>query len=159
MEVAEIDTRPDGPAATGARHLGRRPHWPGLRQPLALAGIAAAGCAYVALMDPNESSVYPQCPLRALTGLDCPGCGLTRSVYALLHTDVSTALDHNLLVVVLLPLAVLAFVGWTARRLGYRTPSWPRWRPWMAALVGVVLVGFLVARNLPGLEYLNSSAG
>jgi hypothetical protein len=124
-----------------------------------VAALAAAGCAYVALMNPNESSVYPQCPFRAMTGLDCPGCGLTRSVYALLHGDVARAVDHNVLVVLLVPLAVLGFVKWTAGRLGYQGPRLPRYRPWMSVALGVVLFGFLVVRNLPGLDFLRATAG
>jgi hypothetical protein len=34
----------------------------------------------------------------------------------------------------------------------------PRWRPWMSVGVGVALFGFLVVRNLPGLEWLRSAA-
>ncbi len=135
------------------------PRWKGALQPLALAGIAGAACAYVALVDPNQSSAYPQCPLRALTGFDCPGCGLTRSVYALMHGDIGRALDHNVLVVLLLPIALLAFGKWTADRMGFRTPRLPRWRPWMSVALGVLVFGFLIVRNLPGAEYLRATAG
>jgi hypothetical protein len=125
---------------------------------LGVAAIGAAACAYVALVDPNSSSAYPQCPLRALTGYDCPGCGLTRAAYALMHGNVERALDHNVLAVVVFPLAILAFVRWTVMRLGYDVPRLPRWRPWMSWAVGVVVFGFLVVRNLPGFEYLRSTA-
>jgi hypothetical protein len=135
------------------------PNWRGGLQPLGLLALVGAGCAYVAIMNPNESAAYPQCPLRTLTGLDCPGCGLTRAVYALMHADPLRAIDHNLLVVLLLPLAVYAFVRWTAQRLGYELNTLPRWRPWMSVAVGVALFGFLVVRNLPGLDWLRSSAG
>lgn len=137
----------------------RTPNWRGALQPLGIAALVAAGCGYVALFDPNVSGAYPQCPLRALTGWDCPGCGLTRSVHALMHGDVARALDHNVLLVVLVPLAVIAFARWTAARLGYRPFALPRWRPWMTAAVIVAVFGFLVVRNLPGFEYLRSTAG
>ena len=136
----------------------RTPDWRGGLQPLGLAAIAAAGCAYIALVNPNSSSAYPQCPLHAITGYDCPGCGLTRAVYALMHGDVARAIDHNLLVVVLLPLAILAFARWTASRLGYRTPPLPKWRPWMSVVAGVIVFSFLIVRNLPGFEYLRATA-
>jgi hypothetical protein len=150
QSLDEIDARAPAPP---------KPYWRGALQPLGLAAIAAAGCAYVAIMNPNESSAYPQCPLRAITGYDCPGCGLTRSVYALLHGDVVRAIDHNLLVVVLLPLALLAFARWTAGRMGYATGRLPRWRPWMTIVAGLAVVSFLIARNLPGFEYLRATAG
>lgn len=134
------------------------PNWRGALQPLGVAAIAGAGCLYVALMNPNESGAYPQCPLRALTGLDCPGCGLTRAAYALMHADVMRAIDHNILAVVIFPLAILAFARWTASRLGYSMPGLPRWRPWMSVAAGIAVFGFLIARNLPGLEYLGAAA-
>jgi len=150
ISVEDFDGRPQPPL---------RPDWRGALQPLGVAAIAAAGCAYVGLMNPNESSAYPQCPLRAVTGWDCPGCGLTRSVYALMHGDAWQAIDHNVLAIVLLPLAILAFARWTATRVGYSTPRIPRWRPWMSVVAGVAVISFLVARNLPGLEYLRATAG
>jgi hypothetical protein len=149
---SSLDPGPDRPARPA-------PNWRGGLQPLGVAAIAAAGCTYVALMNPNESGAYPQCPLRALTGYDCPGCGLTRSVYALMHGNVAQAIDHNVLVMVLLPLAILGFARWTANRLGYRTPTLPRFRPWMSVVAVVVVFGFLVVRNLPGFEYLRATAG
>ena len=63
----------------------------------------AGGAATVGLLwarDPNAAGSYGYCPLRALTGLDCPFCGGLRGTYALMHGDVAAALDHN----VMLPL-------------------------------------------------------
>jgi hypothetical protein len=124
-----------------------RPHWRGLWQPAALVGLATAACAYTYSIDPNGSSLFPQCPLHAATGLDCPFCGATRAAYALMHGDLMRAFDHNLLLLVMLPFAVYAFVRWAARRTGYLLPTlWQRWMGW--GLVGL-LAGFLVIRNLP----------
>lgn len=36
------------------------------------------------------------CPIRAFTGIPCPGCGLTRSFIAVCHGDLSTAFNHHL---------------------------------------------------------------
>ena len=75
-----------------------------------LAGAAAAGCAYVAVADPNSTaSWYPQCPFKALTGLDCPGCGVTRALHALLTGHPLRALDHNALVAVAVVLGLVWF--------------------------------------------------
>jgi hypothetical protein len=35
------------------------------------------------------------CPFRRLTGLPCPGCGLTRSWVAFAHGDVGDAFGYN----------------------------------------------------------------
>lgn len=137
------------PAPPAPTRLGRLR---GAGQPLFVAGMAAAACTYVALVDPNTGpGILPPCPLKALTGLDCPGCGMTRAVHALTRGDLARALDHNLLLVVLLPLLAYAFVRWTAERLGRRPPAGrgSLGGPWLPITAGVVLVGFGVLRNLP----------
>ena len=80
----------------------------------ALAGVTVAWAA-VALVRPGDSGPSP-CAFRTLTGLDCPFCGSTRAAACLASGDVVAALDHNaLFVLVILPLAVLAWGVWAAR--------------------------------------------
>ena len=78
-----------------------------LQRVLAAAGLAAgaAGVFAVAWFDPVTAGFFPQCPLYSMTGLACPGCGLTRGFHALFHGDVLTALDYN----ALLPFYALFF--------------------------------------------------
>jgi len=59
-------------------------------------GMAAATFT-VGYFDPTTAGFFPVCPLYAMTGFACPGCGMTRGLHALLHGDVLTALDYNLL--------------------------------------------------------------
>ncbi len=58
------------------------------------------------------------CPLRSLTGWQCPLCGATRLGSALLHLDLSAAFADN--PVVLVGLLALAVVGvlWSVELLG-----------------------------------------
>ena len=84
--------------------------------PLTVAAAVLGATAYLAVVDPNESGHYPLCPTKALTGLDCPGCGGLRAVHSLTHGDLVGALDHNALVVlVVLPAAILLWVRWLVR--------------------------------------------
>jgi hypothetical protein len=92
-----------------------------------------------------------------LLGIDCPACGGLRGTHDLLHGDVVGALDHNLLLPLLLALyayaAVVAFAPLVGRVVRPLHP--PRW----ALVAGaVVLATFTVVRNLPvaGLEFLGS---
>ena len=100
----------------------------------------------------------PRCPVAAYLHLDCPGCGTTRALTALVRGDLTQALDHNVLAVVALPVMLAAFVWWVLPR------SKPAWATRLAAsavvprLVLVAVVAFTVVRNVPGLgEYLASS--
>lgn len=135
-----------------------RRDWRGLRQPAVLGGLALAGCAYLWVVDPNTTTSGPPCPLHGLTGLDCPGCGITRATHALLHGEVGRALDHNLLYVLALPFLLYALVRWGAGRVGVELPPRVRWQPWMTALGVVVVLGYLVVRNLPWFPYLDARA-
>lgn len=75
-----------------------------MRQALLLFCLAlAAGVVYY-LYDPAASGFFPQCPFRALTGWECPGCGSQRAVHCLLHGDFPGALRQNALLVLSLPL-------------------------------------------------------
>lgn len=47
------------------------------------------------------------CPFHALTGLDCPGCGVSRMCMALLRLDVRAAWEANCALFVILPAALV----------------------------------------------------
>jgi hypothetical protein len=50
------------------------------------------------------------CVFHELTGLYCPGCGITRAALSLLRLDVAQAFKYNPLVFVLLPLYAIYLV-------------------------------------------------
>ncbi|MGD9637130.1 MAG: DUF2752 domain-containing protein, partial [Pirellulales bacterium] len=87
------------------------------------------------------------CGSRALFGIECPGCGLTRSFIALAHGDLAGSLAYHR-VGWLLALAVLLqfpYRVWMLRemRTGIVERTWPTWfgRVLIAALVGNWLLG------------------
>lgn len=113
--------------------------------PLTLGLAAALGCAYLSVADPNDpDAVFPVCPTRAVTGLDCPACGGLRMTHALLRGDLAGAASANLLLLLLAPLAVVGWVGWL-RRGGSRPPL-------LTPAVNVALlagaVAYAVVRNV-----------
>lgn len=116
--------------------------------PVAAAGAACATAVYLAATD--GASWTPGCVFHSLTGLWCPGCGLTRAATAALRGDLLGALSHNLLAPAFALALALAWIQWWQRAHGRAGMAWlgraPGWAP-VAALV--VLVVFGVARNLP----------
>jgi hypothetical protein len=68
------------------------------------------------------------CVSRALVGLPCPGCGLTRSFCALARGDVVGALRYHVFGPLVYVLFVSVSVLWSAELLrGRRLWVWPRW--------------------------------
>lgn len=75
------------------------------------AAAALTCCTAVGLANPTQpGNVLPHCPFKTLTGWDCPGCGSTRMLYAILHCDLAGASVASLGVVVVL-YAIAAVIG------------------------------------------------
>lgn len=88
---------------------------------LALVSAAALGCAVA--VGPDEATKGPVlCPFRLLTGLPCPGCGLTRAWVFALHGELRQALAANPFVLVTLPAAVALVVAVCAGAVRRRPP-------------------------------------
>lgn len=133
-------------AAAGSAAPGRARR---LRAPLAVVGAVGAATALLAVRSPYAPGSYGFCPIRAVTGLWCPGCGGLRAVHDLAHLDLAGAWAMNPLVVVSVPVVALLWLVWTVR--SWRgTPPRGTGLPGTLALA-VVLVAFMVARNVPAL--------
>jgi len=91
---------------------------------------------------------YPPCPVWVITHLQCPGCGATRAMAALLHGRVLEALQYNSKIVFLAPF----FLGYLDV-IYFRAVRDDRWM-WPDVPVAAVryLLGFAavfaVARNI-----------
>ena len=130
------------------------PWSPGIFAGIVLAATGAGAGALVFFFNPSTHGFYPICLFHALTGLNCPGCGMTRSLYALLHGNWRLALKDNALFV----LALAALAVWGIRLLQRKLQN----RPvhfiiptkilWLLLAVAFV---FTVIRNLPGFEWLS----
>jgi hypothetical protein len=66
--------------------------------------VLCAGVAYALLVGMIGRGI--PCVFRLVTGLQCPGCGITRMFLSLLKLDFAAAARYNLLVLCLLPLGV-----------------------------------------------------
>lgn len=115
-----------------------------------MAAAALAAAIAVATVDPNEPGHYPTCPVLALTGVYCTGCGTLRAVHALLHLDVATAWHANALGLLLAPVIIGSWVAWVARAWTGRPRRWVA-PPWTITVLLTAMVVFTVARNLPPL--------
>lgn len=94
------------------------------------------------------------CPIHTITGLYCPGCGVSRMCLALLRLDIAEAASWNMGVMAALPFAAVVFVYQVVR---YVKTGDARMRRWQDVLIWVMigwLLVFTVLRNLPWFSFL-----
>lgn len=115
---------------------------------IAVVAVVVAFC----FIDPVKYALVPKCPFKILTGLSCPGCGIQRALYALLHGHVVEAVKYNLFLVYSGPYA-----------LGFLVQRWVLTGTWQRRVGNVlenkILVNFyiitffiwLVVRNILGI--------
>lgn len=119
-----------------------------VRTPLLLAGGAAVVASGLLLVDPHEPGSWGVCPVYALTGRYCAGCGVLRASRDLLTGDLAGAWGMNPLWVLVVPVLVGFWVRGLVR--AWRTGTPPAAPPAWVAVGGLVLVAaYSVARNVP----------
>lgn len=109
------------------------------------ASVGVGGLLYLKVWLPLTNLGIP-CVFHEITGLYCPGCGITRAASSLLQLELNQAFRYNPLLFCLLPLSIV-YVA--ARQL--RGPRLAKFI--MIAMVGVTLL-FGVLRNLPMMSWL-----
>lgn len=84
------------------------------------------------------------CPLRALTGIPCPTCFLTRATNAALTGDLSSSLEWH----VFGPLVAGALLAWSLLALRQRRliPRQLRHASWLPATAALALLGYWLLR-------------
>ena len=107
---------------------------------VACAVLLPVGIAALFFLDPEETSGFPRCPVFALTGWKCPGCGTARALHAALHGRFADALRLNAALPVALALVAYA-VAFPRRAL----------RPAFAWTVLALVLAWGVARNMLGM--------
>ncbi|HIQ61434.1 MAG TPA: DUF2752 domain-containing protein [Candidatus Enterenecus faecium] len=122
---------------------------PGQRLRRLLTGLllmVAVGAGYALWVNLTHLSI--PCPFHAITGLQCPGCGVTRMCLALLRLDVSGAWKANPVLLLLLPL-LGGLLGYRAV-VYVRRGSVPtaRWETLVWSGMAVVLLLWGVWRNI-----------
>jgi hypothetical protein len=121
---------------------------------IVLAVTAAGIAATVFLFNPAAHQFYPVCQFHRLTGLNCPGCGATRALYALLHGNFSTALRDNALLVFALAAAAIRSVWYGGKKIRGLANGEFLSAKFLWPLLVMALI-FTVLRNLPTFAFLS----
>ena len=111
--------------------------------------VITTGVAVVGYFNPVTAGFFPLCPLHEMTGLNCPGCGMTRGFHALFNGDILDALHYN----ALLPLVAFVFaylvISLSLTAIRGRGLAWKMFHPTVLLIILGVLLTFGVVRNLP----------
>lgn len=100
-------------------------------------------------------NIETPCPFYKITGLHCPGCGITRMFLAILQLNFYQAFRYNPLVFCLLPFATLLFVDYVIRSFKNISGSLYTRLPdqlWSILLIIALVYGIL--RNVPFFNFL-----
>lgn len=109
---------------------------------------AAIGAVYALVMELTDFRI--PCAFHLVTGLSCPGCGVSRFCMGIIHLDFSAAARANVALAVLVPIWLAALIiralwnpAWL--RAGSRARSILLW----GSVAGLVLFG--IVRNIIGI--------
>jgi len=86
----------------------------------ALRTFGAGMLAVAAVRPVLPVEVVPPCPLRPLTGVPCPLCGMTRGVTAAVHGQIGHALFLNPGSIAAVILAIVLLFAWRTQRVTVR---------------------------------------
>lgn len=119
------------------------------RWPLAVLVVTAAAVALLLRLPPTQYPfLYPPCPIQQLFGIQCPGCGSTRAIAALLRGHLGEALHLNLLTICGLPVFALQLTRRLLRPpLHRQIPHQPASKAMLYASLSLAAV-FTIVRNL-----------
>ena len=112
--------------------------------------LAVAAAAVVLFrFPPDRYRFYPRCPIYTYLHLQCPGCGTTRALAALLHGQIMQALRFNPLTTLLFPIVLLyvAQLVWRQHR-DSQPIRWPQLPDYAVYALLVISTIFTAARNL-----------
>jgi hypothetical protein len=111
----------------------------------------AGAAAFIGTHDPGAAGPrYPGCAFHQLTGLWCPGCGLTRGTYQLLHGHVASALSYNVFTPLVLAAIVVVWAGWVRVVWGGQPIHVPqRVGRMLAVITPALVIVYGVLRNVP----------
>lgn len=108
--------------------------------------LLAAGCAYAVFV--MKTGIFIPCLFRTVTGLKCPGCGVSHMLLSLLKFDLKGAWQSNPVILIMLPLLLYLLAANVYRYVRYGTGKEPKHETVIEIIMIIVLVAFGIFRNV-----------
>ena len=102
------------------------------------------------LYSPAEYILFPKCPFRVATGLQCPGCGSQRAIHYLLNFDMLNAIKENAVMVFSIPYLLLGIWFDTIKSTNRSFLKWRKILFGEKAIWGIlsIIILFWIVRNI-----------
>ncbi len=113
------------------------------------AAVFLLGCAYLALY--RFAGFGIPCIFHLITGLNCPGCGVTRMMHSLVHLDFVSAFHHNAALLCLSPILFILFASRAYRYIRYGSVKTTRLEQISCWALVAILLLWGVVRNVIGM--------
>lgn len=99
----------------------------------------------------KKYSIYIPCIFHKITGLYCPGCGITRMLISIINLNYYQAFRYNPLMFILLPFFIIYYILYYIYWLKNKKLVINN-KIWYTLLIIIIFYGII--RNLPFFKYL-----
>ena len=96
----------------------------------------------------QKTNFYIPCVFRLITGLKCPGCGITHYLFDMVNLDFSSAFMDNPLVFIYLPLFLIYYVIGTYNYIKYNDRNKIMIPNYVSYILIIMALIFGVVRNI-----------
>ncbi len=108
--------------------------------------MPVSGIIYYIIIRSTGISLF--CPVFAVTGIKCPGCGITRSIIHLVRGDFVTALNYNCVIVLLIPFFLAGYIRYAFCTITNKVFYLKNYERKLISLLPYILFLFTIIRNI-----------
>ena len=94
------------------------------------------------------------CPVRHMTGVLCPGCGMSRALGEMVHLHFIKSILYNPLAMVSAVLGISFYVQEWFLFFGSRKRFMPT-NKWVYIILGIIFLAYCILRNMPVFSFLS----
>ena len=95
-----------------------------------------------------EDIISIPCPFHFITGLYCPGCGITRMIKSILKLDFYQAFRYNQLLFILLPFFIIIIIDLFISIIIKKKSIYKKIPEYVWIIIVIILIIFGIIRNI-----------